>query len=283
MSLFTPHLQEGRERVSQPTMSPLKLINLVLCAVTVISSLGCSSSKQAIVPQRSLIAVFHDGRWQFSSANGQAASEPLSYGQAGDVPVASNWLSSDRLHLGVFRAGAWFLDVDGNGDFDSAKMSMFGLAGDIPVVGDWDNSGKQRIGVFRKGNWIVDTDGDFTYNAMADKSFSFGLAGDLPVIGDWDNSGKVRIGVFRNGSWILDWDGNHEWNADKDRIFQFGLKGDIPVVGDWGDGKTGIGVFRGNKFLLDMNHNFQWDSADKIIAVPMDGGYPVAAALPRHQ
>ncbi len=250
------------------------------------------------------IGVFRNGTW-YIDANGdhywESSDITISFGTAGDIPVAGDWTGSGTIKLGVFRSGSWLLDMNGNNAWDPGidKTIALGQAGDIPVVGNWNGStdGKDKIGVFRNGTWYLDYSGILATTgiwsgcgAPADPSkdacLSLGIAGDIPVVGDWNGDGRIKIGVFRNGTWYLDYSGAFVatgiWagcgapaDPTKDACLTFGTTGDIPVVGDWNsNGFTKIGVFRpsfGN-WYLDMNNNDQWDP--NLDSLTVFGGLP---------
>jgi subtilisin family serine protease len=180
--------------------------------------------------------------------------------------------------IGVFRDGWWYLDVNGNGLWDSGidKSLNFGMAGDQPITGDWNGDGKVKIGVFRNGIWYLDYNGDGGWDS-GDKVYSFGQAGDIPVVGDWNHDGKAKIGVFRNGIWYLDYNGDGNWGS-VDKAYSFGQAGDVPVVGDWsGNGISKIGVFRNGWWYLDYNGNGMWDDpvTDTVYSFGQSGDIPV--------
>ncbi|MCC7221015.1 MAG: hypothetical protein IT490_09855, partial [Candidatus Contendobacter sp.] len=150
--------------------------------------------------------------------------------------------------VGVFRAGTWFLDANGNGAWDGCQQDggldlclfgSFGIAGDLPVAGDWNGDGKAKVGVFRNGTWYLDYNGNGAWDGCGiDRCYygSFGQAGDLPAAGDWNGDGKAKVGVFRNGTWYLDYNGNGAWDGcgiDRCYYGSFGIKGDLPVAGRW--------------------------------------------------
>jgi hypothetical protein len=64
-----------------------------------------------------------------------------SFGEAGDLPVIGDWNGTGKSKIGVFRpsTGEWFLDSNGNGNWDDAidLHLSYGAAGDVPVVGKW--------------------------------------------------------------------------------------------------------------------------------------------------
>ena len=167
--------------------------------------------------------------------------------------------------IGVFRNGGWYLDLNGNDQWNGCGVDgcyVFGLAGDRAVVGDWTGSGQARIGVYRGGGWSLDLNGNGEWNGCGvDGCYVFGLAGDQAVVGDWDGSGAGKIGMFRNGGWYLDLNGNDQWDGcGVDGCHVFGLAGDQAVVGDWtGSGQARIGVYRDGGWYLDLNGNGVWD------------------------
>ena len=179
--------------------------------------------------------------------------------------------SGGQASSGVFRAGTWYLDANGNGAWDGCGVDRcyvgsFGITGDLPVAGDWNGDGKAKVGVFRNGTWYLDYNGNGAWDGCGmERCYvgSFGITGDLPVAGDWNGDGKAKVGVFRNGTWYLDYNGNGAWDGcsiDRCYVGSFGIAGDLPAAGDWnGDGKTKIGVFRNGTWYLDYNGNGAWD------------------------
>ncbi|MFZ5998214.1 MAG: hypothetical protein ACOYW7_12115 [Nitrospirota bacterium] len=188
------------------------------------------------------IGVFRSGKW-YLDMNGNGVWDPgvdavYTFGMAGDIPVTGDWDGaldgSSATKIGVFRAGKWYLDMNGNGAWNPGidAVYSFGLSTDIPVTGDWDGaldgSSATKIGVFRAGKWYLDN-GNGVWNAGVDLVYTFGMTGDKPVTGDWDGNGSTEIGVFRNGTWYLD-NGSGRWEAGTDLVFRFGLGTDTPVV-----------------------------------------------------
>ena len=150
--------------------------------------------------------------------------------------------------VGVFRAGTWYLDANGNGLWDGCQQdggldlclfNSFGQAGDLAAAGDWNGDGKAKVGVFRNGTWYLDYNGNGLWDGCSvDRCYvgSFGQAGDLAAAGDWNGDGKAKVGVFRNGTWYLDYNGNGLWDGcsvDRCYVGSFGVKGDLPVAGKW--------------------------------------------------
>jgi photosystem II stability/assembly factor-like uncharacterized protein len=146
----------------------------------------------------------HDGNGKWEAF----VDRTYRFGMQGDIPVSGDWTGSglgDRI--GVFRPsnGTWYLDFNGNGQWDMAfdRTSKFGMEGDLPVTGDWNGDGKTKIGVFRpnNGKWYLDLNGNGKWDGcgdgLPDGCYTFGAKSDLPIVGDWNGDGIAEIGVFR--------------------------------------------------------------------------------------
>ncbi len=264
------------------------------CSVTVTASTTITAT---FTQYFATVGVFRDGGWYLDD-NGNGIWDScslgpdlcMSFGQAGDLPIAGDWNGAGKIKIGVFRAGGWFRDDNGNGIWDDSLFTGFGQAGDLPIVGDWNGDGKTKIGVFRPGAgaFYLDYNGNDIWDGCGsgpDRCYTnFVLPGDSPVVGDWDGDGKAEIGVFRNnGQWFLDANGNGVWDGCvSDLCWSFGASGK-PVVGDWNnDGKTKVGVFNNGTWYLDYNGNGAWDGCivDRCYYPPdslgLDTDLPVA-------
>ena len=163
-------------------------------------------------------------------------------------------------NLGIFNAGYWYRDMNGNGVWDAGDGSplAFAPAGATPVVGDWDGSGKTEIGYYLNGTWYLDT-------TSGVEQFTFGFTGSdvVPVVGDWNGGGKTEVGVYANGAWFRDMDGSHTWDAtNQAAVAYLGWAGAsvIPVPGYWaGNGKTQMGVYCNGVWFLDSTGTGQYD------------------------
>ena len=131
--------------------------------------------------------------------NGEARADLIDhvfhYGVAGDRPITGDWNGDGIATIGVFRAGTWNLDLDGDGRFTSVDAAVtFGGDG-IPVVGDWNGDGTDDLGVFDDGVWTIDSNGNREYDAV-DRVFEMGSSGDRPVAGDWNGDGSDEPAVY---------------------------------------------------------------------------------------
>lgn len=222
--------------------------------------------------------VFRDGSFYLDANNsmkwesgGQSLlnsvqDQRVRFGIAGDVPVTGDWNGDGVKDVGVFRNGTWYLDQNGNFQWNGiggGDVSFkFGIAGDTPISGDWNGDGVTDIGVQRNDLFYLDLNGNHKWDSGVDAFFRFGNSGDKAVTGDWNGDGKTEIGVLRGSRWYLDLDGNRKWNAG-DLSFNFGTAGDLPVSGDWNaDGKTDVGVFRSGYYYLDRDGNHKWGGND---------------------
>ena len=222
------------------------------------------------------------------------------FGLAGDQAVAGDWTGTGVVRIGVFRAGAWYLDLNNNGLFDANEGPFyFGLPGDVAVVGDWNGTGVTKFGVFRCPaagvcQWYLSTavtQANATillvpfgniYTPGTTQAFSYGLPGDQPVVNNWTGTSRAdQIGVFRCPgvgvcSWIVDSNGDGVFQVT-DAVYSYGLIGDIPVVGDWNDNgqRKRIGVFRNGTWILDTNGNNTFDVFDLQASFGLSGDLPV--------
>ncbi len=197
-------------------------------------------------------------------------------GQPGDQGLAGAFVSGVADRIAAFRAGEWFIDIDGDGRYTAPEMAghdkhyVFGQSGDIAVVGHFSNQCNPLcLGVFRDSSWLLDGNGNGFWDGPPSDIWipKFGEPGDLPFVGTWRFTGDhfSRIGIFRGGDWLIDASGDGIWMATPGADIeypQFGTVGDIPVVGDWnGDGWDEIGVWRPSTghWMLDLDGNGRWD------------------------
>jgi protocatechuate 3,4-dioxygenase beta subunit len=253
-------------------------------------------------------------QWLIANNQGEIDFETI-FGLENSIPVTGDWDGDGQDQVGVFIAGYWFLDLNGNGIWDKDDLWIrLGDDGDQPVTGDWDGDGKTDVGIFghawkkdpraihaEPGLPTVENEpvGRFKNlppepedapeklrkmkrtaqggirKDLIDHVFRFGMAGDRAVAGDFNGDGIATIGVFRGGNWYLDVDGNGRW-SENDQFIPFGKRNDIPVVGDFnGDGIDEIGVYRDGQWLVDSNGNHEIDAQDKVFELGENGDMPI--------
>jgi hypothetical protein len=197
------------------------------------------------------IGVFMNGTWYLDMNrnwqwDGQPTDKMYSFGAGlpGAIPVVGDWNGSGTTKIGIYSNGVWYLDMNGNGQWDGEptdKIAYFGagLPGAVPVVGDWSGDGKTEIGIYQQGYWYLDVNGNGQWDSQpADqfRVFGVGLTNAVPVTGDWNGDGKTEIGIYQQGYWYLDVNGNGQWDgqpADQFGVFGVGLTGAVPVPGKW--------------------------------------------------
>ena len=73
-------------------------------------------------------------------------------GSLGKVSVVGDFNGDGVDDVGIFRAGRWYLDSNGNHELDAHdKVFEMGGASDLPVAGDWDGDGVDEPGTYRSG------------------------------------------------------------------------------------------------------------------------------------
>jgi len=224
------------------------------------------------------IGVFSDGYWYLDVNQSWAwdgtPSDNLGIfglGIAGAIPVAGDWNSDGKTEIGVFIDGIWYLDMNGNGQWDGEETDVrgvfgIGLPNAKPVIGDWNHDGKTKIGIYADGIWYLDVNQSWAWDGEGIDVmgvFGIGLLNAIPVTGDWNSDGFTEIGIYSEGNWYLDKNRNWAWDGvpiDTYGVFGAGLPNVVPVTGDWnGDGTTKIGVYSEGNWYLDKSNSWAWD------------------------
>jgi uncharacterized surface anchored protein len=227
--------------------------------------------------------LLRGGVWQFShdEDNRVALHERQSqggvfhriFGLKGAIPVAGDWDGDGVSELGVFYNGQWYLDLNGNGQWDSEDLwAMLGDANDTPVTGDWDGDGKDDIGIFGP-IWPGDPRHIRHEPGVPD-------AQNRPsVIPPHDRPKNVPPDEEKATDGDRKLQRTAEGNTREDlidHVFQYGTSRDVPVTGDWnGDGIAAIGVFRDGKWVLDTDGDGVLTSADTLVAFGEQDDVPV--------
>jgi Tol biopolymer transport system component len=194
---------------------------------------------------RTDIGVFRNGTFHLAVLKKQLLGQivvqelaPVTFGQAGDLPLAGDWDGDGKDDVGVFRPGTTGRFLLRQPRRVSAPFSVtiittiafdFGTTGDRPVAGDWNGDDIETPGVYRSGDPgpFLLTNG---FTGVVDATFNFGSVGDLPLAGDWLGEGTDRVGLFlpNNPLMILATD-----LSKAGIIAVFGQPGDLPVAGHW--------------------------------------------------
>lgn len=98
------------------------------------------------------IATFRAGSWFFDANNNYAWDRGIdtqilsgNFGTPTDTPITGDWDGNGKTKIGIFRAGAWALDFDGDNAWDRSKdivipAKSFGAPTDIPITGHWPSN-----------------------------------------------------------------------------------------------------------------------------------------------
>lgn len=233
-------------------------------------SVARSATSTYFTPARWEGAAMDRGEWLIDD---YPEARQIDFGTEGALPVVGDFNGDGVADVGVFLAGSWFIDLNGNGEWDEGDLWMeLGKDGDRPVTGDWDGDGKTDIGIFGRA-WpgdeevlrfepgLPDAQNDITSRPknmppkpqesasdvrllqrgadgrtradVIDHVFQYGRENDQPVTGDWNGDGIATIGVFRGGTWYLDVDGDGRWSNADVVVPHFGEPGDTAVPGDF--------------------------------------------------
>lgn len=195
------------------------------------------------------------------------------FGLTGAIPIAGDWDGDGVSELGVFYKGQWFLDLNGNGEWDPEDLwAQLGDANDRPVVGDWDGDGKDDIGIFGP-MWPGDP------RAIRHEPGIPDAQNRLAVRTPHNNPKNVPPEPEKatDGERQLQRSAQGRRREDLiDHVFQYGSGRDIPVTGDWnGDGIDTIGVFRDGEWTLDTDGDGVLTPADTIVQFGAAGDMPV--------
>ena len=185
------------------------------------------------------------------------------FGTPDALPIIGDWDGDGLDNIGVYLAGHWYLDRNGDGVWTEDDLwAELGGEKDQPVSGDWDGDGKSDIGIFGP-QWAGDS---LAINLEP------GLPADLNRSETFTNVSRPKNvpPEFNNGTLghrTLVHRNNGQTRLDLiDHVFEYGHEGDYAVTGDWnGDGVAKIGVYRGGKWYLDVNGNGRWDKGDVLV------------------
>ena len=127
-----------------------------------------------------------------------AVDHVFQFGEDVDTPISGDWNGDGIDQIGIFRAGKWVLDAEGDGRRKLGEEKRdFGRLGDEPIVGDFDGDGIDEIGVIRGNQWIIDSDGNGELTADDQRiDLPANSSDSQPLVGDWDGDGKDEPGYY---------------------------------------------------------------------------------------
>ena len=143
------------------------------------------------------IGIYRNGAWYLDkNENGKwdgctiDACLPAFGGLDIDKPLIGDWNGNGISKVGIYRQGSWYLDMNGNGEWDGCDVDACigpfgGFDFDKPVVGDWKGDGIGRIGIYRHGLWYMDLNGNGQWDGcetdLCTPAFG-GFAVDHPIV-----------------------------------------------------------------------------------------------------
>jgi serine-aspartate repeat-containing protein C/D/E len=203
--------------------------------------------------------------------HGQTDAGPHAvFGLPGSIPVTGDFNGDGKSEVGIYYKGEWFLDLNGNGQWDAEDLwAKLGSDADRPVTGDWDGDGKDDIGIFGP-RWPRDP---------IHIEFDPGLP-------DQDNQRPIKMRAKNvppnpeqatDGERLMRLTSQGKERADLiDHVFEFGQSNDVPIAGDWnGDGIRSIGIFRDGKWHFDTDGDGRWSDGDQTATFGQKGDLPV--------
>ena len=118
--------------------------------------------------------IYSFGFW-FLDYNGDGAFDtntgdklyPFGWNDPLVQPQVGDWNGDGKTDVGVYAAGTWFADSDGDTLFTGAdKVMSLGWNDPSlkPVVGDWNGNGRETPGVVNGGVWYLEKNGDWFFD-----------------------------------------------------------------------------------------------------------------------
>ena len=211
-------------------------------------------------------------KWQLlaSDIEGADLSEFL-FGSEDAIPVSGDWNGDGITDIGVFVAGNWYLDLNGDGRWDRSDLwAKLGTIDDLPVTGDWDGDGKTDIGIFGPA-WARDPHAIRHEPGMPDVANYPG-----PIAAKMKNMPPVEDEATSGGRLLKQPESTARRTDLIDHVFHYGVAGDAPVAGDWnGDGIRTIGVFNDGLWALDTDGDGRLTDTDRQVALGQAGDKPI--------
>jgi protocatechuate 3,4-dioxygenase beta subunit len=221
-----------------------------------------SSSAQVLRAARSLDAArwrqlrLATGSWQLP-APGEGTTTSIQFGLAGATPLAGDFNGDGRAELVLYHEGEWFIDLNGNGQWDEHDMwARLGSRHDAPVIGDWDGDGKDDIGIFGP-RWPRDPVAVKYEPGLPDAANR--------VVSEIPKNVPPAAAHATDGARHLKRAATAAERSDRiDHVFFFGGSRDVPLAGDFnGDGIDTVAVFHNGLWQFDLNGDGRFTSADR--------------------
>ena len=231
------------------------------------------------VPQDWTKSDHAKGRWSItpieaadSTAHRQGRSTSIVLGDENAIALTGDFDGDGSDEAVIYVAGQWFVDLNGNGFWDSGDLWVkLGTALDRPVVGDWDGDGKDDVGIFGR-QWQHDPQKIARDRGLRDPANKRRRMREPHELA----SHREDLRVEDHRRLLRRSDEGHLRADAVDHVFKYGEQVDTPIVGDWnGDGIDQIAVFRNGKWLLDADGDGRWTSQDEKADFGRPGDEPI--------
>lgn len=207
-------------------------------------------------------------KWQILASEIEGTDlRTFAFGNEEAIPVTGDWDGDGVTDFGVYLAGNWYLDLDGDGVWETTDLwAKLGTIDDLPVTGDWDGDGKTDIGIFGPA-WPRDPHAVRHDPGMPDVANRPG-----PIVAKVKNIPPVEEEAT-SGARLMKQPSEAPRREDLiDHVFYYGTAGDTPVAGDWnGDGIRTIGLYRGGHWTLDTDGDGRLTEDDKQVVMGQSG------------
>ena len=131
------------------------------------------------------------GTYNTNTSTFYLGSDPIPFGELGDIPIIGDWDGDGIDEIGLFRPkkdhtlneATFYLDLDNNGGQADKTIPFGPWSQDIPIAGDWDGDEDDDIGGYYPANstfylYIVDLN---TSTASSYADVPLGQTGDIPI------------------------------------------------------------------------------------------------------
>ena len=217
-----------------------------------------------------LVAERHDEPVALDLCDRRRAKIGRAFWHGGGIPVAGDFNGDGLAEIGVFFAGQWFIDLNGNGIWDEDDLwAKLGHDGDLPVTraigtgtGRMTSGSMAWPGRVTPGPWPMSPDLPDRQNQQQ------GTAENVPPSPADAPAERRTLQRGAKGA---------PPRADLiDHVFYYGETEDRPVAGDWnGDGICTIGIYHHGRWHLDRDGDGEFTERDIEARFGADGGLPV--------
>jgi hypothetical protein len=190
-------------------------------------------------------------------------------------PLAGDFDGDGDAEFVLFLDGEWFIDYNGNGQWDQDDMYIrLGDKDDQPVVGDWDGDGKDDVGVFGPNDSQNEKNKNQATAGLPDaenKQASESKA-DRTKLRSADDKTALPNRVLQKTA------GGNVQSGAVDYVLVFDGRRGVPLAGDFnGDGVDTLAVFDDGRWFVDVDGDGRLSDADFTAEFGKAGDLPFVA------